>query len=84
MNATTPTLAIAPTPAAAPVARGFADLDCPCCGAQGGITVHLGSLDEFHCGECDADFDAETVRNLIARWTRVLAWIDLAPVLPAE
>jgi hypothetical protein len=84
MATANPSSAVAGSINLAPVARGFPDLDCPCCGNQGSVTVHLGDLHEFHCGECDADFDSATVLEFIDKWQRVLAWIELAPVLPPE
>jgi hypothetical protein len=68
-----------PAPEAQPVSRGWADLDCPCCGQQGGVSVSLEDLDSFTCSECDGEFDRSAVEEFIAKWTKVLAWIDLAP-----
>jgi hypothetical protein len=84
MSAQTTTTSPAIAGSVSPPPRGFKDLDCPCCGSQGGVSVQLEDLSQFHCGECDNDFDADAVRDFIARWTRVLSWIELAPVLPAE
>jgi transcription elongation factor Elf1 len=53
---------------------------CPHCGETASVSVCLAALDEFHCGECDADFSADEVRVWVAAWGKVLAWIDQAPV----
>lgn len=57
-------------------------LPCPCCGAdEVGIAIRLADLEgeAFRCDECETDFSAEFVRNLIGRWTKVLAWLDNVP-----
>jgi hypothetical protein len=59
--------------------RGFGYLPCPRCGEEASIRIDLDDLDTFTCQECDNDFTLDTVRNLIDRWQRVLAWIDRAP-----
>jgi len=55
---------------------------CPCCGEEiANISVNLYALDgdAFTCHECGADFTIDTVRTLIARWTKLLAWLDTVP-----
>lgn len=64
---------------AAPVARGFGYLPCLYCGEEGCITVDLVDLDQFRCCECDREFSRAEVEETIAKWARVLAWIDTAP-----
>lgn len=60
-------------------ARGT-QLPCPCCGERSAnIDLHLADA-TFGCTECGADFTADDVRHLIARWARVLAWLDALPV----
>ena len=59
--------------------RGFA-APCPHCGTADGITVYLDNLATFNCPQCGDDFTADDVRAFIARWQRVLDWIDQAPV----
>jgi hypothetical protein len=58
-------------------AKGWGALPCPCCGeARATVTLDLAGLDLFHCQDCDADFDAASVRAFIERWGKVLRWID--------
>jgi hypothetical protein len=55
-------------------------LPCPLCGeADATLSLNLAEPTELHCQECDADFTTADVRNLIARWQPVLAWIDTMP-----
>jgi hypothetical protein len=61
----------------APRAIGF--LPCPLCGEQQArISLDLADF-ALHCADCDSHFLAEEVRAFIARWQRVLSWIDSAP-----
>lgn len=60
-------------------------LPCPRCGeAEASIALHLGSLDatngdNFTCEHCSADFSIDDVRQLMARWAPVLAWVEIHP-----
>jgi hypothetical protein len=64
-----------------PVRRGFLSLPCILCGnADGNVAVSLDDVSQFHCNECDGDFDADAVQQQIAQWQAVLAWIGAAPV----
>jgi hypothetical protein len=55
-------------------------LPCPCCGEPDAIiTVNLADVSEFGCKECGGEFTADHVRDLIARWTPVLAWLATVP-----
>lgn len=56
------------------------NVPCPNCGASGAVKVDLNDLDQFQCGDCDQDFERSEIDNLIAKWTKALAWIDAAPV----
>jgi hypothetical protein len=73
----------APTPPA--TGRGFGFLPCPKCGeAEVSIALIITDLtadDACKCCECDAEFSLDDVRQFIARWGRVLAWIDQAPIV---
>jgi hypothetical protein len=70
-------------PVTPPKLKGFGPLDCPCCGAEACIDLDLArplSGDEAcHCSACSERFSLARVRQFIARWQRVLAWVDLAP-----
>jgi len=64
-------------------------LPCPQCGnEEAGIELRLWCLDEsdseFRCNECEAEFSAESVRTLIKKWVKVLAWLDAAPDVDGE
>jgi len=62
--------------------RGFPSLPCILCGnADGHVTVSLDDVSQFHCNECNDDFDADAVRQQLAQWQAVLTWIDAAPRL---
>ncbi len=79
MSTTTTT---APSTASSPRELRPFHLHCPMCGEhEANILVDLGSLDgdAFKCGSCEADFSVETVRTLLARWGRLLAWLDAVP-----
>ncbi len=63
-----------------PHARGLM-LPCPHCGdAAATITFVLAAGDRFYCADHDGDFSANDVREFIAKWTAVLAWIDQMPM----
>jgi hypothetical protein len=36
-------------------------------------------MDTLHCVDCETDFTVSDVRARLARWARLLAWLDLAP-----
>jgi transcription elongation factor Elf1 len=59
--------------------RGFL-LPCPCCGEEAaGISLNLGDGETFTCGECETEFTTEHIRDFIAKWTKILAWVDAMP-----
>ena len=63
------------------VRRGFR-VTCPLCKEEGAcVTVLLGDLSELHCNECDADFDLDLVRSILASWLPIVRWLDLAPTV---
>jgi hypothetical protein len=67
-----------------PVQRGFPDLPCILCGDAGGnVVVSLDDVSQFHCKECGGDFDADSVRETIDQWQRVLNWLAAAPAVTA-
>jgi uncharacterized protein (DUF983 family) len=62
--------------------RGFGYLPCPKCGEeQVTVSLFLDEVSTFRCCECEGEWSADEVRDLIARWGRVLAWLDLAPTV---
>lgn len=64
---------------AAPVAkRGFPNLKCFHCGAEGGTTLQLDDM-TFVCTGCDAETSLEDVGRFLHSWQIVLGWAMLAP-----
>jgi transcription elongation factor Elf1 len=63
--------------------KGFGPLPCIRCGQEASISLDLDDCSTFRCGECEESFDVCDLREHLARWQRVLAWVDAAPV-PAE
>jgi hypothetical protein len=62
--------------------RGFKGIRCPLCGSDSDTqTLELDNLDTFLCAGCDEDYTADDLRQAIAAWQRVLAWIDAAPAI---
>jgi hypothetical protein len=62
-----------------PAERGQT-LPCPKCGEESAtIDLNLSDCDTLHCQECDATFTVADVRNVIARWQPILAWMEAMP-----
>lgn len=64
-------------------------LPCPCCGnAEAGINVRLHCIaepdEQFECAECEECFGANQIHDFIAKWTKILAWVDAAPTIDEE
>jgi hypothetical protein len=59
--------------------RCFGLLPCPRCGEETVIALDLDDLQAFRCGSCEGEFGREELEAIIARWTPVLRWLDLAP-----
>jgi transcription elongation factor Elf1 len=54
-------------------------LPCPKCGeAEASMSLNLAD-GTFTCQECECEVTAEEVRGIIAKWRKVLAWVDAAP-----
>jgi uncharacterized protein (DUF983 family) len=81
-TATTATLTLTKR-AARPAKRGFPGLRCPHCGQENTVRVYLEDVTVFQCNACDAEWGADELRELIALWTRVLAWVDQVDQAPA-
>jgi hypothetical protein len=69
----------APTTPAPAKRSGFGSLPCIRCGQDATISLDLDDCTTFRCAECDDSFDADDVRDHMARWQRVLAWVDARP-----
>ncbi len=66
-----------------PATRGFT-FPCVKCGNAsdgGNVVLKLGSVSDFHCTECDEDFDVADVKAFIGKWQAALEWIESAPRL---
>lgn len=62
---------------------GFGSLTCPKCCCDGVVMIHLDDFENFCCGDCSEEFTLSDVRELIAGWNKVIAWIDEhAPTRP--
>jgi hypothetical protein len=68
-----------PTANAPAVKRGF-DVRCLSCG-EPSVRVYLSDTELFQCGDCDAEFTLKEVRERLAGWAAVLAWVEKAPSL---
>lgn len=64
---------------ARPANKGFGYLRCPLCAEEAVIRLDLDDLEHLTCGSCDESFTLDDVRDMIARWQRVLNWIDACP-----
>lgn len=58
--------------------RGFPGIGCLECGEKDTVRVNLEDMG-FVCSSCDAEFTARDVRSMMAAWTRVLDWVEMAP-----
>jgi len=52
---------------------------CLHCAEEETVRVDVHDVLTFHCGSCDAEFTADDVRAELARWGKLLAWLDSAP-----
>ena len=71
------------TTAPTTLARGFGNLPCPKCGEEACVTLRLDSFEEddaCKCCSCEAEFPLADIRDLMAKWGKVLAWLDMAPL----
>ena len=69
--------------------KGFGKLRCPKCEADGFVSMYLTTTNDtvcFHCNECENDFEeaevaemVATMANVVAKWTKVLAWAAAMP-----
>jgi hypothetical protein len=59
--------------------KGFGELTCPLCGQDGAIGLSLEDLESCTCPSCSEEFTLDAVRDVIAKWQRVLSWVDSCP-----
>ena len=54
-------------------------LPCPaCCEANASISLNLGNAD-LKCNKCDAEFTVDIIKELLARWGRVILRVESMP-----
>ncbi len=68
-----------------PLDRKQIKLLCPKChDCEAAVQVNLYCPSDFHCLECDEEFTAADVQEVIeatARWTKTLTWLSTMPDL---
>lgn len=56
-------------------------LPCILCGeADAAITVDMATGSEFHCGNCEGDFNRLDVKAVVRQWSRALEWLATMPM----
>lgn len=60
------------------VTRGF-KIHCPFCGEENSLRFNVDDVHAMTCGQCDVDLTAEDIRQVMAQWGHMLAWLDTAP-----
>jgi hypothetical protein len=58
---------------------GYSGLCCIKCGEPGGVRLLLEDLETLFCPECNTEYTIGEVRDTLAQWQQVLAWVDAAP-----
>ena len=60
-------------------------LPCPRCGVpDAALLLNLADGETITCQENDCEFTTDDVRDLLARWAPVLAWLDAMPAAPDQ
>jgi uncharacterized protein (DUF983 family) len=65
---------------ASKTAKGFTTR-CPECGVEDTLRIDVADVHSLSCSSCDAELTAADLRHIIAGWTKLLAWLDTAPVV---
>jgi uncharacterized protein (DUF983 family) len=60
--------------------RGFATR-CPECGEENTLRIDVADVHSLSCSSCDAELTAADLRHIVAGWTKLLVWLDTAPVV---
>lgn len=60
-------------------AKGFKHR-CPLCGAENALRAKLADVNSLECGECSEELNANDVKAILENWTRILAWLETAPL----
>lgn len=60
------------------MAQGF-HLSCPKCGKEDTMRLKLDDTDVIFCCDCDAEFEAGDIEEIIEEWQKALAWLKTAP-----
>jgi hypothetical protein len=67
-------------PGEAPAVKRGVLLPCPCCGQEEAtITVSLADGDTLYCEDCSTSFSLDLVRGFVAKWSRMVAYIESMP-----
>jgi Zn ribbon nucleic-acid-binding protein len=59
--------------------RGFAGVACLACSTPDMLAVHVEAVAVLECRACGAEYTADAVRDHLARWGAVVAWLALCP-----
>lgn len=57
----------------------MAPVTCLRCGEPAKVSVDVTDGETFYCFSCDTEFTVAVVRELIASWQQILAWLDAHP-----
>lgn len=59
--------------------KGFAHR-CPACGTEDSLRIDLSDVqNSLTCGDCEASFTVEDVREIAKGWAKIVAWLETAP-----
>lgn len=65
-----------------PPTKGFVAATCIACGNTESLTLDLFRLDAVTCANCKTAVPLWQIREHVAAYVAMLAWIDLAPHTP--
>jgi hypothetical protein len=57
---------------------------CPQCLVEAVITVDVTDGDSLKCSECDSEYSADDVKNMIESWATILPWLLSHPARTPE
>jgi hypothetical protein len=69
------------TPKTAEPLRGFAGINCLCCGGESSIRLFVSDVTTFQCHDCEAELTTDEVETTLAAWSKLVAWVRTAPVI---
>jgi len=62
------------------VTRGF-KVHCPFCGEENSLRFNVDDVHQMTCGNCDGEVTPDDIREVMAQWSKLLAWLDTARLL---